>query len=232
MLTDFSRTQNLLGKEAIDILNKTSVTIFGLGGVGSYTAEALARCSVGRFILIDSDVVAPSNINRQIIALNSTVGKYKTDIMKERILDINKDAVVDTYNMFYLPNNDNTDVLFRSDYIIDAIDTISAKIDIVKKANKKNIPIISAMGAGNKLNPLLFEVSDIYKTSVCPLCRVMRKELKKQAVPELKVVYSKEKPVLEHNLSSEHTPASISFVPSVMGLIIASEVIKDILKIK
>lgn len=234
-MEDFHRTQLLIGQNALSKLKQSTVVIFGVGGVGGFTAEALARCALGKIILIDNDIVAPSNINRQIIALHSTIGKYKVDVMKERIKDINPHAEVEVYKEFYLPGK--MDFLFSGcDYIVDAIDTVTAKIDIALKCDQNNIPLISAMGAGNKLSADKFEVADIFETSVCPLCRVMRQELKKRDIRKLKVVYSKEKPITSHfDSNSENighlkkVPASISFVPSVVGLLMASEVVKDLI---
>ena len=214
----FSRTELLIGKENIENLRDKKIAIFGLGGVGSFVTEGIARCGINNFILVDNDEISPSNINRQLYALQSTVGRKKTELAKERILDINPFANVQTYNIFYLSN---------CDYIIDAIDTVSAKLLLIEKAKEFNIPIISSMGTGNKLNPFLFQITDIRKKSVCPLARVMRQELKKRKYfdnkANLKVLFSTEKPV-----SSIRPPASISFVPSVAGLMIASEVIKDL----
>ena len=222
----------IIGKKALQKLNKSKVAIFGLGGVGSYVAEGLARAGVGNFVLVDNDTVSITNLNRQLIALNSTIGQYKVDVAKERILEINKNATVEVYKEFFMPE---TKGIIESDlsYIVDAIDTITAKIELVIRAKELNIPIISSMGTGNKLDPTKFEVTDIYKTSICPLAKVMRKELKERNIDSLKVVYSKEepiKPLVELTSSNnKHVPGSISFVPSVAGLIIASEVVKDIL---
>ena len=230
MLEQFSRTELLIGKEAIEKLNKTKVAIFGIGGVGSYVVEGLARAGIGNFILIDNDEVALSNINRQIIATHKTVGKSKVEVSKERILDINPNAEVEIYKEFFLPESD--EIIDKTvDYIVDAIDTITAKIELVIRADRLNIPSISSMGTGNKLDPTRFEVTDIYKTSVCPLAKVMRRELKTRGIKSLKVVYSKEEPIkISENLEEKKKiPASISFVPSVAGLIIAGEVIKDII---
>lgn len=230
MLEQFSRTELLIGKEAIEKLNKTKVAIFGIGGVGSYVVEGLARAGIGNFILIDNDEVALSNINRQIIATHKTVGKSKVEVSKERILDINPNAEVEIYKEFFLPESD--EIIDKTvDYIVDAIDTITTKIELVIRADRLNIPIISSMGTGNKLDPTRFEVTDIYKTSVCPLAKVMRRELKTRGIKSLKVVYSKEEPIkISENLEEKKKiPASISFVPSVAGLIIAGEVIKDII---
>ena len=227
-----SRTEALLGMEGVKRLENSTVAVFGIGGVGGYVAEALARSGVGHLELIDHDTVSVSNINRQIVALRSTVGKYKVDVMKERVLDINPEAEVVAHKCFYLPETANQFDFTKYDYIIDAVDTVTAKIEIIVNAKKVGTPVISCMGTGNKLNPTLFEVSDIYKTSVCPLARVMRRELKQRGIKSLKVVYSKEEPIKSEIADSETgktVPASISFVPSVAGLIIAGEVIKDLI---
>lgn len=222
----FSRTELLIGKEAIKKLNKSKVAVFGIGGVGSYVVEGLARAGIGNFILVDKDEVDITNINRQIIATTKTVGKSKVEVSKERILEINPEAKVKIYQEFFMPETEG--ILDDSiDYIVDAVDTVTAKIELVVRANKLNIPIISSMGTGNKLDPTAFEVADIYKTSVCPLAKVMRKELKARGIKKLKVVYSKEEPIKQEERG---VPASISFVPSVAGLIIAGEVIKDLSK--
>lgn len=222
-----NRTEYLIGKENIEKLKNAHVTVFGVGGVGSYTAEALGRSGIGHLTLVDKDIVDITNINRQLIADTTTVGKSKVDVAKERLLKINPNLEVTTYQTFY----DNTKVaeLFSAsyDYIVDAIDTVSSKISLVEEAYKRNIPIISCMGTGNKLDPTAFEVTDITKTSVCPLAKVMRKELKERGIPHLKVVYSKEIPQ-RFDEEKKQTPASISFVPSVAGLILAGEVIKDL----
>lgn len=248
MLNQFSRSELLFGKEAMDKLKNSRVAVFGIGGVGGYTVEALARSGVGTLDLIDDDKVCLTNINRQLIATRKTVGKYKVDVMKERILDINPDAVVHTHQCFYTPETADQFDFSVYDYVVDAIDTVSGKIELVMRAQEKNIPIISCMGAGNKLDPTMFEVADIYKTSVCPLAKVMRKELKERGVKKLKVVYSKElvrKPKEDMAIScrsncicppgtvrkctaKRQIPGSNAFVPSVAGLIIAGEVIKDI----
>ena len=225
MSNQFSRTQLIFGAENMDKLQKSRVAVFGVGGVGGYTVEALARSGVGTLDLIDNDKVCLSNINRQIIATRKTVGKYKVDVAKERILDINPDAKVNIYKTFYLPETKDQFHFEDYDYVVDAIDTVTGKIQLVLQAQEAGTPIISSMGAGNKINPSQFEVADIYKTSVCPLAKVMRRELKKRGVKKLKVVYSKEKPIK----NSEDVPGSNAFVPSTVGLIIASEVIKDIL---
>lgn len=227
----FCRTKILIGDECLEKLKNAKVAVFGVGGVGSFVVEALARAGVGSFVLIDKDLVSLSNINRQLIATHKTIGKLKVDVAKERILSINPEAKVETFAEFFMPGN--TNILNNSiTYIVDAIDTVTAKIELVMQAQKLGIPIISSMGTGNKLNPCLFEITDIYKTQVCPLAKVMRKELKQRGVKHLKVLYSKEEP-LKSGIIGENgkaIPGSISFVPSVAGLIIAGEVIKDLLK--
>lgn len=230
MLEQFSRTERLIGKENLEKLNKAKIAIFGIGGVGSYVVEGLARAGVGKFVLIDKDKVDITNLNRQIIATHKTVGKSKVEVSKERILDINPNAEVETYEEFFMPESEG--ILDETiDYIIDAVDTVTAKIELVMRANKLNIPIISSMGTGNKLDPTRFEVADIYETEVCPLAKVMRKELRLRGIKKLKVVYSKEEQVkvLQNEEGKKQSPASISFVPSVAGLIIAGEVIKDLI---
>ena len=225
----FSRTELLLGKGAVEILAKKRVAVFGTGGVGGFVCEGLARSGIGTLDIIDKDIVALSNINRQLIALNSTVGLNKVDVLESRLKDINKDIVVNKYKCFFLPETSESFDFTKYDYVADAIDTVTGKIELVLKAKKAGVPIISAMGAGNKLDPTAFCVSDIYKTDICPLARVMRRELKKRGVEGLKVVYSKEKPVKpEFKEGEEITPGSVSFVPSVMGLIIAGEIVKDL----
>lgn len=234
-MEQFQRTKMLIGEDALKNLMKAKVAIFGIGGVGSYVAEALARAGVGKFLLCDNDVVSESNINRQIIALHSTVGKAKTSVMKERILDINPNAEVIDAQSFFSAENAHEFNLDDFSYIVDAIDTVSSKLELIALAKKTNIPIISSMGTGNKLKPTLFEITDIYKTSVCPLARVMRKELKARGIESLKVLYSREVPKKSENTICEngrHIPGSISFVPSAAGLIIAGEVICDICKIE
>lgn len=231
----FSRTSLLLGEEALDKLSKKKIIIFGLGGVGGYCVEALVRSGIKSFTLVDNDVVSSSNLNRQIIATRKTIGRKKVEAMKERILEINDEVEVKVLDKFALKDNIDEFNLESYDYVIDAIDTISAKIAICEKCDQNNIPLISSMGAGNKLNPLMFEVSDIYSTSVCPLAKVMRRELKKRGVKKLKVVYSKEealtpKTIIKNEENGKITPGSVSFIPSVVGLIIASEVIKDLIK--
>lgn len=231
MLEQFSRTELLIGKEAIEKLQKAKVVVFGIGGVGSFVVEALVRAGIGNFILVDNDEVSVSNLNRQIIATTQTIGRAKVDVAKERILQINPNAKVETIKEFFMPTSPE---IFDDavDYIVDCIDTITAKIELIVRANRLNIPIISSMGTGNKLDPTKFEVTDIYKTSVCPLAKVMRKELKARDIKKLKVVYSKEEPIRINKISEgskRQVPGSISFVPSVAGLIIAGEVIKDII---
>lgn len=226
MYEGFSREERLIGKENLEKLNKSKVAVFGIGGVGSFVVEGLARAGIGKFLLVDNDKIDITNINRQIHANITTVGKNKVDVMKERILSINSEAEVNVSTEFFMPGSKLVDSSL--DYIVDAIDTVTGKIELVCKANELNIPIISAMGTGNKLDPTKFEVTDIYKTSVCPLAKVMRKELRSKGIPKLKVVYSKEEP-LKPNDGDYKTPSSISFVPSVAGLIIAGEVVKDII---
>lgn len=234
----YSRTKLLIGEAGLNKLQKVKVAIFGIGGVGSFVAEGLIRSGIQNFILIDNDTISESNINRQIHSTTKTIGKYKVDVMKQRMLEINPSANIETYKDFYIPNNRGNILDNSINYIIDCIDTITSKIDLVLQAEKLNIPIISAMGTGNKLDPTKFEVADIYKTSVCPLAKVMRKELKARGVKKLKVVYSKEEPIKVHtsdgkNIIGENgkaVPGSISFCPSVAGLIIASEAVKDLIK--
>ncbi len=234
MLEQFSRTQLLYGAEAMDKLSSSRVAVFGIGGVGGYVVEALARSGVGALDLIDNDTVCLSNINRQIIATRKTVGQYKVDVAKERVHDINPDCTVRAYQTFFLPETQDQFDFHDYDYVIDAIDTVTGKLAIIEKAKAAGIPVISSMGAGNKLNPSMFEVADIYETTVCPLAKVMRHECKKRGIDSLKVVYSKEKPrkPLEDASDSDSkrrsTPGSTAFVPSVVGLIIAGEVINDL----
>ena len=250
MLNQFSRTQLLFGADAMEKLAASRVAVFGIGGVGGYTVEALARSGVGAIDLIDDDRVCLTNINRQIVATRKTVGKHKVDVMEERILDINPRCKVRTYKCFYLPETKDQFDFREYDYVIDAVDTVTAKIALIMQANEAGTKIISCMGAGNKLDPSAFEVSDIYKTSICPLARVMRRELKKRGVKKLKVVYSKEKairPLEDMSISCRTNcicppgaerkctdrrdiPGSVAFVPSVAGLILAGEVIKDLVK--
>jgi len=249
MLHEFSRTELLIGKGGLDKLKKARVAIFGIGGVGTFVVEGLARAGVGRFVLIDDDLVCVTNINRQIHATHETIGRPKVEVMKERVLSINPKAEVETYQRFYMPGSAGELIRQDYDYIVDAIDTVTAKIDIVVQAGAAGIPVISSMGTGNKLEPTRLEVADIYKTSMCPLAKVMRKELKNRGVRSLKVVYSREDPLKpldppDSDLSAggacaggpERTgsprrsvPGSISFMPSVAGLIIASEVVRDLL---
>ena len=235
MENQFSRTELLLGKEKMQKLAAARVCIFGIGGVGGYVAEALARSGVGHLELVDNDVVCLSNLNRQIIATHETVGQYKVDVMKERILSINPAAEVTVHKCFYLPETRAQFDFTNYDYVVDAIDTVAGKIALVLQAEENGTPIISSMGAGNKLDPAAFQVADIYQTTVCPLAKVMRRELKRRGVKKLKVVYSKELPVAvqsdEESLQSSSRrgiPGSIAFVPSVAGLIIAGEVVKDL----
>ncbi len=225
MPNEFSRTEKLIGPDAMKKLKASHVAIFGIGGVGGYVAEALARSGVFKLDLIDKDNVDLTNLNRQIIALHSTLGRPKVDVMKERILDINPKAQVKTFQCFYLPETCEQFDFSEYDYVVDAVDTVTAKLALISQAKKAGVPIICSMGAGNKLDPTLFEVVDISKTSVCPLARVIRQECKKRGIKDVKVVYSKEKPVIRDTV-----PASCAFVPSVAGLIIASQVIKDLLK--
>ena len=252
MLNQFLRTQLLLGESAMQELANKRVAVFGIGGVGGYACEALVRSGIGAFDLIDDDKVCLTNLNRQIIATRKTVGKYKTEVMKERMLEINPNVDVRIHNCFFLPENADKFPFNEYDYIVDAIDTVTAKISIVMKANELGIPVISSMGAGNKLDPTAFRVADIYKTRVCPLAKVMRRELKKRGVKKLKVVYSEEQPTrpiedmsiscrtncicppgAEHKCTERRDiPGSVAFVPSVVGLIIAGEVIKDIAGVK
>lgn len=235
MINEFSRADLLLGKDAMQRIQKATVMVFGVGGVGSHCIEALARCGVGKLVLIDNDTVSLTNINRQAVAFHSTVGKYKTQVMKEMIKEICPKTKVVTYEMFVLPENIETLFEEKPDYIVDAIDTVTAKLALVELAQRLEIPIISCMGTGNKLHAELFEISDLSKTSVCPLCKVMRKELKARGIFHLKVLYSKEKPVdtssrvTEENLGSRRSlPGSVSFVPPVAGLLIAGEVLREI----
>lgn len=252
MLTQFSRTELLLGKEGMERLKNARVAVVGVGGVGGYVCEALVRSGVGSFDLIDDDKVCLTNLNRQIIATRSTVGKYKVDVMKERMLDINPDVQVETYKCFFLPENADDFPFAEYDYVVDAVDTVTAKIELVMKCQSMGVPIISSMGAGNKLDASAFQVADIYKTKMCPLAKVMRRELKKRGVKKLKVVYSEEKPTrpIEDMAISCRThcicppgaahkcterrdiPGSVAFVPSVAGLIVAGEVVKDLVYTK
>ena len=252
MSRQFARTQLLLGPEAMEKLAHSRVAVFGVGGVGGYVCEALARSGVGAFDLIDDDKVCLTNINRQIIATRKTIGKYKTEVMRERILDINPSADIRVYKCFFLPENADEFPFDEYDYVVDAVDTVTAKIELVMKAQEKGVRIMSSMGAGNKLDASAFRVADIYKTKVCPLAKVMRRELKKRGIKKLKVVYSEEKaltpledesiscrsncvcpPGTEHKCTDRRAiPGSVAFVPPVAGLIIAGEVIKDLCEIK
>ncbi len=228
----FIRTEMLIGTEKLELLKQKKVAVFGIGGVGSYCAEALARAGVGSLLLVDNDTISPSNINRQIIALSSTVGRRKTEVMKERILDINPKCNIETSNLFYTKSTDIE--LDGFDYIVDAIDTVSSKLVLIETTKRLLIPIISSMGTGNKLDPSRFKICDIYKTSVCPLARVMRYELRKRNISSLKVVFSDElphTPLQSEILQGKRVPASISFVPPAAGLLLASEVIRDLIKI-
>lgn len=251
MSEQFSRTELLIGKEGIEKLQKAKVAIFGIGGVGSFVVEGLVRAGIGNFILVDDDKICLTNLNRQLISTRKTIGRPKVEVAKERILEINPNAEVEIYQEFFMP--DSKEILDDSvDYVVDAVDTVTAKIELVLRANKLNIPIISSMGTGNKLDPTRFEVTDIYKTSICPLAKVMRKELRARQIKELKVVYSQEQPIKPEEAENtscktncicspgtarkcttrNQIPGSISFVPSVAGLIVAGEVIKDIIKEK
>ena len=249
MLNQFSRTELLIGKSGLEKLQKARVAIFGIGGVGSFAVEGLVRAGVENFILVDDDKICLTNLNRQIIATRKTIGQYKIDVMKERILDINPNAKVETYKEFYMPDSKEKILDENIDYVIDSIDTVTAKIELVLNCEKMGIPIISSMGTGNKLDPSQFEITDIYKTSICPLAKVMRKELKKKGIKKLKVLYSKEEPIKPEETQNNscknncicppgtkrkcsirnQVPGSISFVPPVAGLMISGEVIRDIL---
>ena len=230
MENQFERTENLIGKENLEKLKTKKVAVFGIGGVGSFVVEGLARAGIENFILVDNDIVSLTNINRQIIATHKTIGKPKVEVAKQRILEINPNANVEIYQQLFMPETEG--ILAEDiDYIIDCVDTVTAKLELVVRAEKLNIPIISCMGSGNKLDPTRFEVTDIFKTSVCPLAKVMRKELKAREIKKLKVIYSKEEPIKIIESTEEKVKAgSISFVPSVAGVIIAGEVIKDIIK--
>ena len=252
MLNQFSRTELLIGKEGIEKLKDSKVAVFGIGGVGSFVVEGLVRAGVENFVLIDDDKVCLTNLNRQIIATRKTIGKYKVDVMKERILDINPNANVETHQEFYMPNSESNIINNELSYVIDCVDTVTAKLEIITQCKKLNIPVISAMGTGNKLDPSRFEITDIYNTNICPLAKVMRKELRKRNIDSLKVIYSEEEPIkpdetLECSCKTNcicppgtkrkcaernQVPGSISFVPSVAGLMIAGEVVKDIINQK
>lgn len=234
MQSRFSRTALLLGEEAMDILEKKKILLFGVGGVGGYALEALVRSGIGRVDIVDSDTVAESNINRQIIALSSSIGQYKVDVAKARALDINPSCEIFAHRTFYAPENSSAFDFSEYDYVIDAIDTVRSKLSIITEAQAANVPVISSMGAGNKLDPTRFEVSDIYKTSVCPLAAAMRRLCRKGGIKPFKVVYSKEEPITSsrsNEASSERqAPGSTAFVPSVVGLIIASVVVRELAK--
>lgn len=252
MLNRFSRTELLIGKEGIEKLKDSKVAVFGIGGVGSFVVEGLVRTGVENFVLIDDDKVCLTNLNRQIIATRKTIGKYKVDVMKERILDINPNANVETHQEFYMPNSESNIINNELSYVVDCVDTVTAKLEIITQCKKLNIPVISAMGTGNKLDPSRFEITDIYNTNICPLAKVMRKELRKRNIDSLKVIYSEEEPIkpdetLECSCKTNcicppgtkrkcaernQVPGSISFVPSVAGLMIAGEVVKDIINQK
>ena len=229
----FERTALLLGKASVEKLAEKRVAVFGVGGVGGFVCEGLVRAGIGAIDIVDKDIVAISNINRQLIALHSTVGKNKVDVLEERLKDINKNLIIKKYKCFFLPETSDTFDFREYDYVVDAIDTVTGKIELILKANEAGVPIISAMGAGNKLDPTAFQVSDIYKTSVCPLARVMRRELKKRGVEKLKVVYSKEEPIKpQFEEGEEVVPGSVSFVPPALGLIIAGEIVKDLIRVE
>ena len=236
MLNQFSRTELLLGREAMERLAASRVAVFGIGGVGGYTVEALVRSGIGGIDLIDNDRVCLTNINRQIYATRKTVGQYKVDVAAERIAEINPDVNVRTFKIFYTPETAEQFDFSQYQYVVDAIDTVTGKLALVENAYAAGTPVISSMGAGNKLDPTAFEVADIYDTSVCPLARIMRKELKRRGIPGLKVVYSKEKPLVpaaseeQSGTQRRQVPGSSAFVPSVAGLIIAGEVIKDLIR--
>jgi len=250
MQDEFSRTELLIGKEALIKLSQSKVAVFGIGGVGSFTVEGLARAGVGNLVLVDSDTVCPTNVNRQLLATTKTIGRQKVEVMRERILEINPNARVTVYNEFYLPGSSDRLIQDDYDYIVDAVDTVTAKIDIIVQAKKRNIPVISCMGAGNKMDPTRFRVDDIYSTTVDPLAKVMRRELKKRGIDSLKVVFSTEPPIkpigneeqendtgdicqkdyTQNSARRKRVPGSISFVPSVAGLIIAGEVVKDLIR--
>ena len=251
MLSQFSRTELLIGKEGIEKLNKAKVAIFGLGGVGSFVVEGLVRAGVQNFVLVDDDKICLTNLNRQIIATRKTVGKYKVEVARDRILEINPNANVEIFQEFYMPGSNSNILTEDLTYVVDCIDTVTAKIELVVNCKKLEIPIISAMGTGNKLDPSRFEITDIYKTSICPLAKVMRKELRKRNIENLKVIYSKEEPIKPDDNSESsckkncicppgtarkctirnQVPGSISFVPSVAGLMIAGEIVREIIGI-
>ena len=229
----FERTALLLGKASVERLARKRVAVFGVGGAGGFVCEGLVRAGIGAIDIVDKDTVALSNLNRQLIALHSTVGKNKVDVLEERLKDINKNLIIKKYKCFFLPETSETFDFREYDYVVDAIDTVTGKIELILKAKEAGVPIISAMGAGNKLDPTAFQVSDIYKTSVCPLARVMRRELKKRGVEKLKVVYSKEEPIKpQFEEGEEVVPGSVSFVPPALGLIIAGEIVKDLIRVE
>ena len=239
MAERFDRTKRLLGADAMDKLKNAHVAVFGIGGVGGHAADALVRSGIGSITIVDSDEVATSNINRQLIAKSSTVGRKKVDVMQEHLLEINPDVKVDTRCCFFLPETESQFDFSQYDYVIDAVDTVTAKLALVEACRAAEVPIVSSMGAGNKLDPTAFEVADIYKTSVCPLAKVMRRELKKRGIKKLKVVYSKEEPlepiedadfVSDEKRARRAAPGSVAFVPSVAGLILAGEVVKDLVR--
>ena len=237
MLNQFSRTELLIGKEGQEKLKNSKVAIFGIGGVGSYSVEALARAGIGHLVLVDYDSYDITNINRQLGAYHSTIGKYKVEVMRERIQDINPDIMVEIYRPEEIEGEESSIIDDTFSYVVDAIDTMKNKLELIEKCNKENVKIISATGTGNKLDPTIFEVADIYKTSVCPVCKMLRKELKARNIKHLKVVYSREEAIKpleeeyqENTPGKRSTPGSVAFVPSVAGLIIASEVVKDIIK--
>lgn len=225
----FCRTEMLIGKDAMQKLQSSRIAVFGIGGVGGHAMEALVRSGIGEIDIIDSDKVVESNLNRQIIATQKTIGKFKVDAAEERMLEINPNIIIHKHQKFFTPETSKEFDFSKFDYVIDAIDTVTGKIELVMKCNETNTPIICSMGAGNKMNPTQFQVADIYKTSVCPLAKVMRQELRKRNIKNLKVVYSKEEPIVKKNSENKRIPASNAFVPSVVGLILASEVIKDLI---
>lgn len=241
ILNQFSRTELLIGKEGVDKLKKSKIAVFGIGGVGSFVVEGLVRSGVSNLVLIDNDTVDLTNLNRQLIATRKTIGKYKVDVMKERILEINPDAKVETYKEFFMPDSKTEIIKEDLSYVVDCIDTVTAKIEIIKQCNRLSIPIISSMGTGNKLDPSKLKITDIYKTNICPLAKVMRKELRKRDISKLKVIYSEEEPITpdekieeickEEGTKKKQVPGSVSFVPSVAGLMIAGEIVIDIIKL-
>lgn len=235
MINEFSRFEMLVGTQSVEKLKRCHIAVFGLGGVGSFTVEALARCGVGELTLIDNDTISVTNINRQLFALHSTIGEKKTHVAMERVLDINPNCVVNIIDEFYLPENADNFFNLKYDYVIDAIDTVTSKLDLAVRCYQNSIPLISCMGTGNKLDASLFEICDINKTMTCPLCRVMRRELKERGVPRLKVVYSPEPVITPHSCGCEEnsgkrqTPASVSFVPPVAGMLLAGEAVRDLI---